>query len=280
MRAVITIVVLVCGVLLSAELHRETNDTPRAPIDVSPLESAELTIVIARDRLSIRGTTTSAAHELALRQLAAEQLSIYELETEFQPAVFPGTGWEPASDRLLYAVAAMDSANAVMTRRSVIIRGVASDAAAFASRVESLRETLPQKVELVTDVVFVRSSASLDELCEKAFSRIVFEPVSFFQSSAEIRQASLVTLDRITEYANDCQDATVAITGHTDSSGDETWNRQLSLARAQSVADHIAANGIDPERLLVFGLGSSVPIADNSTAHGRELNRRIEFELR
>jgi OOP family OmpA-OmpF porin len=38
--------------------------------------------------------------------------------------------------------------------------------------------------------------------------------------------------------------------------------------------------GIDPQRLIVSGLGSSAPVADNSTAHGRELNRRIEFELR
>jgi OOP family OmpA-OmpF porin len=235
---------------------------------------------MAHDRLSIRGTTTSAAHEIALRQLAAEQLGNYELETEFQPAVFAGTSWEAASNRLLYAVAAMDSADAVMNAQSITIRGVASDAATFASRVELLREALPQEVELAADVVFVRSSASFDELCKKAFSRIIFEPVSFSQSSAEIRQASLVTLDRITDFAHDCQDATIAITGHTDSSGDETWNRQLSLARAQSVADHIAGNGIDPDRLLVFGLGSSVPIADNSTAQGRDLNRRIEFELR
>jgi OOP family OmpA-OmpF porin len=280
MRAVISIVVLVCGVLLSAGLHRESNDIPQAQASVSPLESATLSIVMAHDRLSIRGTTTSAAHEIALRQLAAEQLGNYELETEFQPAVFAGPSWEAASNRLLYAVAAMDSADAVMNAQSITIRGVASDAATFASRVELLREALPQEVELAADVVFVRSSASFDELCKKAFSRIIFEPVSFSQSSAEIRQASLVTLDRITDFAHDCQDATIAITGHTDSSGDETWNRQLSLARAQSVADHIAGNGIDPDRLLVFGLGSSVPIADNSTAQGRDLNRRIEFELR
>jgi outer membrane protein OmpA-like peptidoglycan-associated protein len=52
------------------------------------------------------------------------------------------------------------------------------------------------------------------------------------------------------------------------------------MARAQAVADHLVKSGIDPERLLVRGLGSSVPIADNSTAQGRGLNRRIEFELR
>ena len=60
----------------------------------------------------------------------------------------------------------------------------------------------------------------------------------------------------------------------------KAWNRQLSLQRARIVADHLIAQGVDPERLLVDGRGSAEPIADNATALGRERNRRIEFELR
>jgi OOP family OmpA-OmpF porin len=87
-------------------------------------------------------------------------------------------------------------------------------------------------------------------------------------------------LDKIIEVADDCRDSTIAITGHSDSSGNETWNRRLSVARAQAVADYITRGGITPARLLVEGLGSAVPIADNATAQGRSINRRIEFELR
>jgi outer membrane protein OmpA-like peptidoglycan-associated protein len=70
------------------------------------------------------------------------------------------------------------------------------------------------------------------------------------------------------------------IIGHTDASGDESWNQRLSRARAQAVADHIAGNGIDPARLIIDAFGSSQPVADNATASGRSRNRRIEFELR
>jgi len=280
MRAIISIVVLVCGVLLSASLNRGNSDLPDPPPDVSPLASASLSIISARGELTIRGTTESAAHELALKQLAADLLGDHKLRTEFFPGIVPSPGWEAASNRLLYVVATMDSAEAVMNSQSVDVRGVTADAATFAARIEFLRESLPQQVEIISDVVVIRSELSLDTLCKRAFPEVVFAPVSFARSSAEIRHGSLVTLDRITDFAHDCPGVTIAITGHTDSSGNEAWNRHLSLARAQAVADHIIANGIDSSRLVVDGLGSSQPVADNSTAQGRELNRRIEFELR
>jgi len=280
MRATITIVVLVCGVLLSAALDRGSRDSPASPPDRSPLASASFSITSVRGRLTIRGTTVSAVHELALRQLAADQLGDHELQADFFPGVVTASEWKATSERLLYAVAAMDSADVVMTEQSVMIRGVTDDAATFGARIEFLQELLPKDLAFVADVVYIRSRASFDALCQKAFLGIFLEPVSFTRSSTEIGQASMATLDRITEFAHDCQNVTIAIMGHTDSSGDEASNRQLSLARAQSVADHIAGNGIDRSRLIVDGLGSSIPIADNATAQGRKLNRRIEFELR
>ena len=167
-----------------------------------------------------------------------------------------------------------------MQNHSIEIRGVTTDAEAFDVRLDYLRENLPTDTSLSSDVVVINSTIPFDELCREAFSRLIAGPVSFRQSSAEIRSASFVTLDRVTNFAHDCRHAKIAVTGHTDGSGDESWNRQLSIARAQAVADHLVKSGIDPERLLVRGLGSSVPIADNSTARGRGLNRRIEFELR
>ncbi len=247
---------------------------------VSALDDERFSITTAQGRLLIGGTSASAAHEAALLQLAGEHFGGHETQALFRPGVVVGEHWETTTNRLLYALAVLNSAEAEMDRRSISIRGVTSDVDAFAARVEFLREELPGDIELSADVLVVRSAVSFDELCERAFSEIVLQPVSFRQSSADIRQRSFVTLDRMTDFAHDCKDITIAITGHTDASGDESWNRQLSRARAQAVADHIVDHGIDPQRLIVNGLGSSAPIADNSTAHGRELNRRIEFELR
>ena len=125
----------------------------------------------------------------------------------------------------------------------------------------------------------ITSSTSPEALCERAFAELPLQPISFEQSSAEIRTSSYGTLDRLADFAYDCRGLTIAITGHTDASGDEAWNRRLSLIRAQAVADHLIRAGIDASRLHVRGLGSAVPIADNTTRQGRSRNRRIEFTL-
>jgi outer membrane protein OmpA-like peptidoglycan-associated protein len=68
--------------------------------------------------------------------------------------------------------------------------------------------------------------------------------------------------------------------GHTDAIGEEEHNRQLSLRRAQNVANEIAKSGISASRLSTFGLSESQPLADNRLPEGRMLNRRVEVHIR
>ena len=68
------------------------------------------------------------------------------------------------------------------------------------------------------------------------------------------------------------------IDGYTDNTGSYNLNMNLSIERAQSVANYFIRNGISRSRLMVRGLGSNSPIADNSTESGRALNRRVEVE--
>jgi outer membrane protein OmpA-like peptidoglycan-associated protein len=67
------------------------------------------------------------------------------------------------------------------------------------------------------------------------------------------------------------------IEGHTDSTGSDAANRELSLKRALAVRDYLIASGIPASATDVAGLGSSMPIADNSTSDGRSRNRRVEI---
>ncbi len=69
--------------------------------------------------------------------------------------------------------------------------------------------------------------------------------------------------------------ATALIEGHTDSVGSEAYNLALSDRRAKSVFDYLTSRGVDPARLSSVGKGESMPIADNSTAEGRQQNRRV-----
>jgi OOP family OmpA-OmpF porin len=87
-----------------------------------------------------------------------------------------------------------------------------------------------------------------------------------------------ILLHAIQALAQD-EDMQVEIGGHTDNTGSDEFNMRLSEARAQTVRNYLVSKGINSERLLVKGYGESMPVADNNTAEGRALNRRIEFKI-
>lgn len=71
----------------------------------------------------------------------------------------------------------------------------------------------------------------------------------------------------------------VEIGGHTDNKGTDSYNQQLSEARAQSVVAYLVGKGVAADRLSAVGYGESQPVADNNTDEGRELNRRVELKI-
>ena len=71
----------------------------------------------------------------------------------------------------------------------------------------------------------------------------------------------------------------VDVHGHTDSTGSEAHNLDLSQRRALSVATYLNAQGVDSRRFSIVGFGKSRPIATNATPEGRALNRRVEIQL-
>jgi outer membrane protein OmpA-like peptidoglycan-associated protein len=72
---------------------------------------------------------------------------------------------------------------------------------------------------------------------------------------------------------------TVDVFGHTDSTGGDQHNFDLSQRRALAVANYLSGQGVDQRRFAVTGFGKTRPIASNATAAGREQNRRVEIQL-
>ncbi len=72
-------------------------------------------------------------------------------------------------------------------------------------------------------------------------------------------------------------DLNLRIEGHTDSTGSADFNKKLSLDRARSVFDLMASLGVASSRMETAGYGMEHPVADNSTAAGRQKNRRVEI---
>ncbi len=101
--------------------------------------------------------------------------------------------------------------------------------------------------------------------------------VSFDFDSAAIKPAFRPTLDKVADILNRYPRTTIRIIGHTDNVGSAAYNQQLSLRRAQAVADYLEARGVNPARIIAEGRGESEPRASNATEAGRQLNRRVEM---
>ncbi|MDA0706009.1 MAG: OmpA family protein [Proteobacteria bacterium] len=279
-RAALSLAVLACGMLLA--LPFDHSVPPQAPVRTSAtlFDEPQFSIQLGRNRLQITGTTTSHEHEAALLQLASEQFAVATIDTDFRMAVTLAPDWETLNTRLLYLVAATEAAQAVLQARHIEIRGVSDDGPGYQSRRKFLHDAIDGNGSLTSDVIIVDNGTSFADLCRRNFASFATEPIRFRPSGTHIRSSSYPLLDKLAEFAYDCNDGKIAIIGHSDATGAAAWNVRISLARAQVVAAELAQRGLTRDRLILEGRGASQPIAANETADGREKNRRVEFELR
>lgn len=101
--------------------------------------------------------------------------------------------------------------------------------------------------------------------------------VSFDVGRYAIKPNMRPVLDRLASTLNQHPVTTVTIIGHTDSTGSDAVNDPLSVNRAASTRDYLVQRGVSTQRIAVDGRGSRQPVADNTTAAGRAMNRRVEI---
>ncbi len=108
---------------------------------------------------------------------------------------------------------------------------------------------------------------------------MVLRNIFFATDHYALDSASFTELNRLLQFMRDQPQWRIEISGHTDATGRETYNQQLSEQRAQSVAAYLVERGIDAGRIETVGYGSQKPVATNETAEGRQQNRRTEIKI-
>lgn len=103
--------------------------------------------------------------------------------------------------------------------------------------------------------------------------------VQFEANSAKLTESSKAILDDAAKGLNGQKNLKLLISGYTDTSGNSGYNQQLSAQRAEAVRQYLISKGVDASRMESKGFGSANPKADNSSAEGREQNRRVEFKV-
>jgi outer membrane protein OmpA-like peptidoglycan-associated protein len=103
--------------------------------------------------------------------------------------------------------------------------------------------------------------------------------ITFATNSADLNAGFYDVLNSVGLVLNEYEQTVVEVAGHTDSTGTDAYNQQLSERRAASVASYLGTRGVLRERFIEVGMGEARPIADNSTDAGRQSNRRVEITL-
>ena len=104
--------------------------------------------------------------------------------------------------------------------------------------------------------------------------------ILFATNKATLNANSKAALDQCATLLKNNADCDIAIYGHTDNTGSDAINNPLSVNRAKAVNSYLLGKGVSSSQIrTVDGQGSTNPVADNSTAAGRQQNRRVEIYM-
>lgn len=103
--------------------------------------------------------------------------------------------------------------------------------------------------------------------------------VTFATNSDDLNPSFFDVLDSVALVLAEYNRTLVEVSGHTDSTGEDAYNLELSGRRAEEVANYLLEREINRDRFIVLKFGERQPIADNGTPEGRQQNRRVEIAL-
>ena len=103
--------------------------------------------------------------------------------------------------------------------------------------------------------------------------------ITFAYDSATVQPQFQPTLNQVAQVLAQYNETYIDVYGHTDSTGSDAYNQQLSERRAQAVANYLSGQGVQRARIGTMGYGETQPIASNATEEGRAANRRVEIKV-
>ncbi|HEY1658956.1 MAG TPA: OmpA family protein [Candidatus Sulfotelmatobacter sp.] len=156
-------------------------------------------------------------------------------------------------------------------------QAAAQAAQAAAAQAEQQRQQAEQQKEAMRQRLLAQLNQVL-QTRDTARGLIVSMPdVLFAFNKYELKPEARERLAKISGIVLAYPDLKLEIDGYTDSVGSDEYNEQLSDKRAESVRDFLVSNGVNMNNVVARGMGKADPVADNSTAQGRQLNRRVEL---
>lgn len=110
--------------------------------------------------------------------------------------------------------------------------------------------------------------------------KITFDSGILFEvDSYNLQEPAKENIAELSEILKKYDDTNILFGGHTDNTGSEKYNQELSEKRGKSVAEYTSFLDVDAKRMTIIGYGETEPIVSNETAAGRQQNRRVEIAI-
>jgi outer membrane protein OmpA-like peptidoglycan-associated protein len=230
--------------------------------------------------------------EAASRELAAARNTLLQAETAFEQragearvthlSYLAARHADIGQARIDEARAREAISKAEAERNRVLIAARSQEAAVARQQAETARqETSAAQLAAATQAEEADAARrALAELQAKPTERgmvLTLGDVLFDTNEATLKPGAMLAMDRLGRFLEENADTRAIIEGHTDSTGSDAYNEELSQRRARSVADELVSRGISSGRFEVIGRGEAFPVASNDTAAGRQQNRRVEI---
>jgi OOP family OmpA-OmpF porin len=210
--------------------------------------SGKTVVFLFSDGKLVLNTVGNAPKEIARQIAEKNNVSFYVISS--------ATG--EAEKRLLEAVSSINASSRVIPLEAFLYNPGYVSGALF-----DILETAIVKLSLVEKVV-----------------GFVMDDILFDFNSADIKPEYVDKLDKLGQFLKDNPSAFVVMDGYSDNVGPEEASLWVSRYRAMGAADYLVENfGIDPLRIMPLWYGELNPTADNSSANGRVLNRRVEIAV-
>ena len=147
---------------------------------------------------------------------------------------------------------------------------------------DELKNSAAERAQARLDARDAQIKQLQDSLNAKQTDRgtlVTFGDVLFATNKADLKPNGLVNINKLAQFLSENPDRKVIVEGYTDSTGSAAYNQSLSERRADSVRMALVKMGVDPARVVAQGYGKEYPVAENTSASGRAMNRRVEVTV-
>jgi outer membrane protein OmpA-like peptidoglycan-associated protein len=265
-------------IVLAIATHDNGGSSGGSATTLPTVPPGTLRAHIAAGSITLDGPVRDAAEKSAIEKAAAVRFG--------KDNVVSNLKVEPASDSAAWLADVMPKlprkgsgfgpVDIGVTKTAVTVSGRVPTAAAGHDLLAAVASASGRKVTDKLEIVGGSAAAVLQKNLDDAING---RSISFRTGSAAITKAGQTVLKALVGPLKAARNQTVVIGGYTDNVGDSKANLRLSRARANSVKVFLVKQGVNAKRLIVKGYGEAKPIAPNTTAAGRQKNRRIEFTV-